>query len=441
MCTARHTGSSALRSWIGVGMEDRNRLQAAIDAARKQGARAAEVLRETYEYKSITGARVRPSRSGGTRYRVRVWLDGVRLGVGESLAVDDAVATAIAAANAATPSPNAGPVERFTPITGPLGIDDRRHVGIAETDRNEVLQLAEKSLSMGGVVLQRLEYTEARIVRSLLTSRDTGLDAGSTTYTLSATASLGDLALEHRIASRHFSDVVSLPFGTELRRRLESLVRPVAYAPAGLPVVLDPRGMASLIRGLAPAFSATAVAGGSFVSRYLGKALASPHLHLTDDGGLSSGLYTLPFDACGVPPIAIALLKEGVVNSLYHDPETARASGLRPTGHVRWDGSLSPSNLIIRPGSRTRNVILTELRDYLMVDELPKINLFTGRIDGPVIAQLVQGGTAVGIVRGTVATDISTLLHCVHELAADQERSEEVDAPTTVFTGFAIQPP
>lgn len=419
-------------------MEDRSILQSALDSARKQGAKAAEVLRETYESKAISGARVRPSRGGGTRNRVRVWIDGVRTGVGESPMLEAAISMAIANANAAPIDPHAGPADRFAPLSGPLGIDDRRHLGIVEADRNEVLQLAERSLSVGSTRLERIEYTETRVVRSLLSSRDVSLEAGSTTYTLGATASLSGVALSHRIASRHFSDVVSLPFGTELRRRLEGLTLPRVVPAAGSPVVIEPRAMASLIRSIAPAFTASAVQSGSFVSPLLGKRLAPASLHVTDDAGLSSGLYTLPFDACGVPPMAIALLKEGVVNSLYHDVESARAAGLRPTGHVRWDGRLAPSNLIVRPGSRTRNVILTELKDYVLVDELPSVNVQTGRVGGPVWAQVFQGGQAVGSFQGAVSTGVVELLNCIAELAADQERNEEVDAPTTVFAGLSI---
>ncbi|MBM4364760.1 MAG: hypothetical protein FJ102_00985 [Deltaproteobacteria bacterium] len=418
-------------------MEDRSQLRALVDQARRGGARACEVLRCQSEERVMTAWRGRPQRSEVTTFTVRAWLDGGRGGVGRGPSGDRAVADALAAAAQAESSAVAGPADRMPAVTGPLGIDDRRHAGIAELDRNEVLQTAERALSQGGVALHRIEYRERREVRAYLSTREIELEAGSTAYALEAEASLAGRTLRHRIASRHFSDVASLPFGTDLRRRLESLVPPGPVPSRLLPVVLDPRAMAALVRGIAPAFAATVI-DRSFLGAFRGKALASPALHLTDDAGLASGLRTRTFDDRGVPPIAVALLKEGVVNSLYHDPESARALGLRPTGHCGPDG-LAPANLVVRPGSRTRNVILTELKDYVVVDELPPVDLATGRLEGVVDALLVAGGQRVAGFRALIATDIHTLLHQVSELAADQERSEEVDAPTTVFEGLALE--
>ncbi len=418
-------------------MEDRSRLRALVDQARKGGARACEVLRCQSEERVMTAWRGRAQRSEVTTFTVRAWLDGGRGGVGRGPSGEKAVVDALAEAARAEPSAVAGPADRMPAVTGPLGIDDRRHDGIAEVDRNEVLQTAERALSQGGVLLNRIEYRERREVRAYVSTREVELEAGATTYSLEAEASLGGRALRHRIASRHFSDVASLPFGTDLRRRLESMAQPGTVPSQLLPVVLDPRAMAALVRGIAPAFAATAI-DRSFLAAFRGKALASPALHLTDDAGLASGLYTRTFDDRGVPPIAVALLKEGVVNSLYHDPESARALGLRPTGHCGPSG-LAPANLIVRPGSRTRNVILTELKDYVVIDELPPVDLATGRVEGIVDGLVVAGGQRVSGIRARVATDIHTLLHQVSELAADQERSEEVDAPTTVFEGLRLE--
>ena len=236
------------------------------------------------------------------------------------------------------------------------------------------------------------------------------------------------------IASRHFSDVASLPFGPELRRRLEPLVRPASPPPPGLPVVLEPRVVAELARALAPAFSARAVGSGGFLGAWLGKRLAAPILHLTDDAGLFGGLHTRGFDDRGVPPIAVALLREGVVQGLYHDPESARTHALRPTGHVT-DGELRPSNLIVRPGARTRNVILTDLRNYLALDRLPPADLATGLLEGVVPAVVVENGERVGSVRLPVRASFHGLLMGIREVASDQERACEVDAPTAVFEG------
>jgi len=412
-------------------MDDRAELLTLLDACRAEGARAIEVLHQRHERFLTTGMRIRPARTTEEAWTARVWLEGGRAGMATSSTRKGLAERAVAAARMAPPSAHAGPADRYPPPTGSLGIDDRRWGNVHDDDRNELLGAAERGLSQGGTVLRRLQYEEVRERRSLVSTREVELAAAATTWTLAAEATLAATTLRHRIASRHFADVASLPFGLDLRRRLEGFVRAERLPDAALPAVLDPAGMASLMRGLAPAFVAPGLAA-RFLSGRLGRPLASPALHVTDDGGQASGLHTWPFDERGVVPFAVPLLKDGIPHSLYHDPESARAAGLRPTGHSR-DGGLRPSNLVVRPGSRTRNVILGELVDHLVVDELPPLDLETGRIQGPCRVGVVRGGARAGGLVVHLDIDVGDLLARVVEVASDQERCQEVDTPTTIF--------
>jgi predicted Zn-dependent protease len=371
-----------------------------------------------------------------------VYREAGQTGVGTGTAAAEAVDRALTAANLAPPDPLAGPVEKMPIRTGGLGIDDRRHTTIAEEDRVEVLQLAEKSFERTSIQLKDLLYRQERTIRSWVSSRGVEAEEASTTYALSASAlsttgASGETSASNRIASRHFSDVASLPFGTELRRRVEPLLRRESAPPKALPLVLDPRVMADLARALAPAFTASAVEDGSIVARYLGKRLASEILHLTDDAGLSGGLHTRGFDERGVPPIAVTLLKEGVVTGLYHDPESARARGLRPTGHVSG-GQLRPSNLVVRPGARTRNVILTEIGPHLVLDRLPPLDLRTGRWTGRVPIVVADRHDRKGAFFVDLDIGVAELCGAIVEVAGDQERSGEVDAPSGVLHGVPL---
>lgn len=413
-------------------MEERARLVAALDAARAGGARAAEVLRVDRSVLEQVSSRGRAVAREEREFTVRVYLEGGRAGLARHADASPAVQAALAAAAAAPLDPHAGPAERMAVREGGLGIDDRRHAGIEEGDRAEVLQLAERAFSQGGLRVRGLRYRQSRDRRSWMSSRGVEAEEWATTYELGAEVVAGDVEVTHRIASRHFSDVASLPFGPEVRRRLEAVGKRAAMPSDALPVVLEPRVVADLVRGLAPAFAANARRADVFAGTWGGRRLASPALHITDDAGLFGGLLSRAFDDRGVPPIAVTLLKEGVVHSLYHDPETARAEGLRPTGHT-WGGRLAPSNLVVRPGSRTRNVILTELADYLLLDRLPAVDAVNGRVKGEVLVGVFRGGERQGTARLVIDVPLPTLLGAVRELAADQERVCEVDTPTLVL--------
>ncbi len=413
-------------------MDDRTELLQLLAASRAAGARAAEVLHQRFDRRVIVGERTRGELSATQRFTLRVWMEGGKAGLAVGSGLPGLVDAAMRDARAAPTSAWAGPADRISPSAGSLGIDDRRHRNIGADDRDEMLHTAVRSLEAGGVQIHRLQYGEERERRSWLSSREQEAESACTTYTLAADASLRGTRRTHRIASRHFSDVASLPFGLELRRRLELLARPAEMPDVALPVVLDSRAMSMLARSIAPLFSAPAIAAGNFLSTRLNRRLASAAFHLTDDAAMAGGLRSHAFDDRGVAPMTIALLKEGMPGGLYHDPESARAAGLRPTGHVVGN-ELRPGNLIVRPGSRTRNVILGELADHVMLDEPPPADLRTGRLSGPVSLQVVRRGEHLGTAQTHLDIGLDVLLLGIEELAADQERVEEVDSPTTVM--------
>lgn len=390
-----------------------------------------EVLRVEREAAELTAAKARLVPTRSTRWSVRVWKDGGAAGFGVGADRQTALGSALERAASAPADPHAGPADRMALPTGSLGVDDRRWSVMTDADRLEVLQPAERALSTGGSSLVSFRYEQAREVRSWLTSRGVEATEAATTWRLSAEAAFAGARASSTIVSRHFSDVASLPFGHDLRVRLEGLARATTAPPEPRPWVLEPRVSAELMRSIAPLFAGQAVAAGNPLQPYRGKRL-SDILHVNDDAGLPSGVYTNAFDDRGVPSIPVPILKEGHVGSFYYDVEEARALGLRPTGHVR-DGAVRPSNLVVRPGARTRNVILGELKHWVAPDRLPPFDLGTGRFVGSVPFARVDGGERVGTFHAPFDLGFAELLAAVREVAADQERDGEVDTPTWVL--------
>lgn len=418
-------------------MQDRPLLLAALDVIRKGGAIAGEVLITATEWLEQTGSHSAPTQGREVSWSVRAWRAGGSTGVGRAPDMASAVAAALAASASAPPDPHAGPVERQDVHSAGLGTSDRRYSTIEPGDRVELLDLAERAFekTKETVRLTRLHYRQERTTRSWASTRGTECSETSTRFVLDGTVDVGaGGAFKQVLASRHFSDVASLPFGTDLRRRAEPLSRVLAGPPPDRPLVIEPRAMAELARALAPAFAAdhTGFLARALAGRTTPLRLAPPLLHMTDDAGLHSGLWTVAFDDRGVTPVPLTLLREGVVGGRYHSPETARAQRAGPTGHVR-DGALQPSNLVIRPGARTRNMIHAELGDVLLLDSPPVVDLDSGRLVGPARVLSAVAGEPTGCHQVVFDIDIVSFLAGIVELAADQERHVGVDTSTGVW--------
>lgn len=423
-------------------MQDRPQLIAALDALRKGGALAAEVLLATTDWLEQVGSHAAPTQGRVSTWTVRAWRAGGARGVGTAATAAEAIHTALAAAVHAPPEANAGPVDRQGARAAGLGTNDRRYPAIEPADRVELLDLAERAFvkTKEDVRLTRLAYRQERTVRSQASTRGTECTETTTRFLLEGAVETGPgRSFTQLLASRHFSDVASLPFGTELRRRAEPLGRVLPGPAPARPLLVEPRCMAELARALAPAFAAD---HRGFIARALaGRTtplrIAPPLLHMTDDAGLHSGLWTVAFDERGVTPLPLTLLREGVVSAQYHSPESARATRASPTGHVR-DGALHPSNLVIRPGARTRNMIHAELGDLLLLDSPPPLDLDSGRLKGPARVVSVVAGEPIGCHDVAFDIPIVDFLAGMVELAADQERHLGVDTSSAVFDRLRV---
>jgi predicted Zn-dependent protease len=137
----------------------------------------------------------------------------------------------------------------------------------------------------------------------------------------------------------------------------------------------------------------------------------------------------------------VVILKEGVVAGLFVDPRTARAQGLQPTGHSIGD-EVRPSNLVVRPGSRTRNAIGMDLREYVVLDNLHRsdaVDIATGRVQSPCDVLVYRDHQAEGGLLGVpLSLPVRDILSRIVEIAADHGRYGAVDACTLVLQGLFL---
>ena len=360
-------------------------------------------------------------------------------------------AKAFASASHKSPDPADGSAERMELATIGLQISDPRLPRLEETDRRDIIAYNEDAVRgvSKGLTGVSFVYEEQLVRRAVLTSRgQEGLENGTRFRLRGALRhpSQPDAELSAMVESRRFADVSSMPLGTDLARRAVANASPANAPDRSLPVVIEPRVLATLLPLIASAFDGDLVAAGKSFSRSAElnatQTIGNSRLHVVDDATLPGALATRAFDDRGVPPMPLPLVREGTLGALYRSPRSARALGTRPTGHARWDGSAWPGNLVVRPGARSRNMMFPDVGRYVLIDDLldlSGINLATGQIRGPVRLLLGELGKPIaGLGQGLLDTNIVELFSGLVELANDVERHGSVDASTMVFEGVKL---
>ncbi len=439
-------------------MDPRILLSRLLENARRQGARAAEAI---YEQSTILGMDWQIDRVGDTRLREerRVhlraylaegrWSPCIIQGPGPDAILDKAeasIAKALARAESASPDPLAGPAERFDLDDRGMGLFDRRHENLRLDDRRDILEFNVEGCEGRHEAIQvaSLAYDERVCLRSFASTRGVSASERSTRYDALCKArfGVGGRLLEHRVATRQFANIASMPFGVSLGQRLVALNKPATVPAPDLPVLMAASASAQILRALAPAFAAPAVRSGrTFVSELLGKRIAAAKLHVVDDPGLPGALRSHAFDDRGVPPAPVVIIREGVASGLYFDPRSARQTEIRPTGHS-MGGDIQPSNLVLRPGNRSRNAIGMDLGDYLVLDNFhaeQPIDLRDGQLTTACDLLAFRRHELCGGLLGVpIDMHVSRFLGAITEIASDQARYQEVDACTMVLRGLDL---
>lgn len=426
-----------------------NELTAHLEGARKSGARGAEVYVE-----EVTGWRLDREGSGiqvgqtrSERASARVWLEAGRsaAAIGAVSELPALLAQAIERARDGHPDAHGAPVERLSIQSRGLGIDDRRYGSVDLAARKAVLIDAEKASRRVSkhVQLSGFRYEDARTRRIYASTRGVSVEEYSTIYrvsgTVSVTGSAGTASEEAELSGRAFADISTLPFGGHAARRCVELADDDVPVPKGIKVQLEPMVVGRIMACLADAWTVPQGMPSMLDGRHR-RTVVHPLIHLLDDGSLPGGARTRSFDARGVPPVVVPLLREGVVYGNLLTPERARAREERPTGHSTLDGGLRISNLTLRRGSRSLSACRSDHGGTFFlvsrVDGLNKVDLATGRYDLRLWGTLQ--GDDDGVVRGARVTGdcLFDLFTDVVEISSDTDRWSHVDAPGLTLDGI-----
>ena len=220
---------------------------------------------------------------------------------------------------------------------------------------------------------------------------------------------------------------------------------PVRPKSGRMPVLFDPRVASTLLGHFTAAINGAAVARqSSFLKDRLGSPVFAAGVTIVDEPLRPRGLRSRPFDGEGVKVQRSEIVAGGVLRSWMADSASARQLGIDPTGHaargVGGAPGASPSNFYMAAGSRSRDELLGEFSEAILVTELigHGVNGVTGDYSRGAAGFLVSGGEIGAAVEEiTIASNLLDMFATL-EPGSDLELRRGVDAPTILIPEMTI---
>ncbi|HTU54690.1 MAG TPA: TldD/PmbA family protein [Acetobacteraceae bacterium] len=330
----------------------------------------------------------------------------------------------------------------------PLDLVDRAEPAVASLI--ERVRIAEEAaLAVPGVTnSEGAEASWGLTEVALATSPGFAGTYARTGHSLSATALAGtgtDMQRDYDFTSAvHLADLEDpSAIGASAGRRAVARLKPRRPATARLPVVYEARVAGSLLGHLAAAINGAAVARGtSFLKERLESAVFGAGITIRDDPTRPRGLRSRPFDAEGMPTLARALVAEGVLKSWILDLASARQLGLASTGHaVRGTSgppAPAPSNLYLAPGALSREALIADIGEGILVSELigMGVNTITGDYSRGAAGFMIRGGAvAEPVAEITIAGNLALMFRSLVP-ANDLCFRRGVDSPSVRVEGM-----
>ena len=198
------------------------------------------------------------------------------------------------------------------------------------------------------------------------------------------------------------------------------------------PVVLDAFVAASFIGFIGGMLSADAVQRGrSLFADREGDEIADAALRVTDDGTVPDGLASSPFDGEGSPTRTTPLIDGGRLRGFLWDARTARKAGDGRTstgnagrGSYRSAPSVSPTNLLIEPGTAGLEELIAAAGDGLFVTDVAGlhsgVNPVSGTFSVGATGLLIENGELGRPVREmTIASDLVSMLRSIRAVGSE----------------------
>ncbi|MGV7208757.1 TldD/PmbA family protein [Oxalobacteraceae bacterium A2-2] len=457
----RTTATASIAQGDGYLLQSEGELAQAVAYAIERSAAvgAREAIAMVSEQGGITvtvaGGKVETAvREGNQSLRITVFADG-RTGMAstESLgrsAIDRVVAQAAAMARQLEPDPEAGLAERdtlaWTTPEVPLFAPGGQSAG----------DLTEAALAIEAAALATTSRDQVRVSEAGAASQDMRF-ALATSQGFCRTGS-GSVQQRwcHTIAQRgedmrqgHWSSADRRLDGLRPHAEVGRMAAEQALGMLGaqglstrrVPVLVDAPVASSLVRDLCAQLSGAAqFQRMTFLPDALGQTLAAAHLTLEEDPFEPFGLASSTFDSEGVAGRRRAIVRNGVVESLFLDTRMARKLGQASTGNAGGMRNLTLASSATEAGDDLA-AMLRKLGTGLWLTRFMGggSNPATGVYSRAAAGFWVENGLVVGPVQGfTVAGNLQDMLKAIVAVGADVHREGAIRVGSILLPDLQI---
>jgi len=213
-----------------------------------------------------------------------------------------------------------------------------------------------------------------------------------------------------------------------------------------VPIVFDPEMAGGFLGNLCSAVNGYAIyKGASYLIGRLGEKIAADNITIVDDGRISGGLGSKPFDGEGLPTRKTVVVERGILKSYLLDTYAGRKLRLSSTGSasrsVGEASSAGATNFYLAPGSATPDQIIGSVKRGLYVTELIGfgINLVTGDYSRGAVGFWIENGElAYPVEEITIAGNLKDMWLGVETVGNDLVFRGRVASPTVKIAEMTV---
>jgi PmbA protein len=360
-------------------------------------------------------------------------------------ALDNAVKSAVGFASSTTPDEN-NVLPDDKGITEVEGLYDLR---IAQVPMEKKIELAKS--------VEKLAMKDARITKSaganygegeeeIYLANSNGLSKSSKSsvcaFGVSVVAEKGEQKSSGgEYCSRRFFADLKPPeeIAAKAAKDAYEMLDPKMVKTQKAAVIFDPDVARSILGGILAAINGERVLqGASFLAQKLNQKIASELVAMVDDGTLSKGLGSEPFDGEGVPTQKRIIVDKGVLKGFMYNTIVAKRAGVKSTGNASRRGftsipDIGAHNFYLAAGKSTPQEIIKATKTGLLLKGVTGygINPVNGNFSGGAQGFWIENGKIAFPVKGlTIAGNAFEMLEGIDMVGNDLDLNRGFTAPT-----------